>query len=91
MKKEDMPETARVDLSRVDLSQVDLSQEETEQMLEAIRRGKVDAFVVQDSEGDRVYTRPAASAPPDRCRADLSPRECHADLRWGFSFIAIAP
>lgn len=39
------------------------SQEETEQMLEAIRHGGVDAFVVQDSEGDRVYTLEGSDLP----------------------------
>jgi len=51
--KEDMPESAPADQS----------QEETEQMLEAIRRGAVDAFVVQDSEGDRVYTLEGSDLP----------------------------
>jgi PAS domain S-box-containing protein len=32
-------------------------------MLEAIRRGAVDAFVVQDSEGDRVYTLEGSDLP----------------------------
>ncbi|HEY1658401.1 MAG TPA: ATP-binding protein [Candidatus Sulfotelmatobacter sp.] len=39
------------------------SQKETEQMLEAIRQGGVDAFVVQDSEGDRVYTLEGSDLP----------------------------
>jgi PAS domain S-box-containing protein len=39
------------------------SQKETEQMLEAIRQGGVDAFVVQDSQGDRVYTLEGSDLP----------------------------
>jgi signal transduction histidine kinase len=37
--------------------------EEAEQTLEAIRRGAVDAFVVQESEGHRVYTLEGSDLP----------------------------
>jgi PAS domain S-box-containing protein len=39
------------------------SHEETEQMLDAIRQGGVDAFVVRDSEGDRVCTLEGSDLP----------------------------
>jgi len=37
--------------------------DEAEQTLDAIRRGAVDAFVVEDSEGQRVYTLEGADLP----------------------------